>query len=135
MSIPYTCRICGDIIGTEPEMFTLGRIRTGNFNWSKDVNCPGRGKHPEPTRTTTKRFFGLIDQVTLYYPETNTSSTWGEYTGPPEKFWLWFVIVFGTKRNPNGTYAGVIVNGKWAWWDSRTGFYGDGVVELLKLQA
>ncbi|MDO8537242.1 MAG: hypothetical protein Q7R94_03270 [bacterium] len=130
MSIPYFCSECHDVIGEEPREISLGRLRSGYHNSEIEVECPGRGNHPEPKRTERKKLFRLIRKVTLTYPETRTTSSWEEYAGPANKFCLWFAIVFGTRRYPNGSYQGVTVNGKWAWWDLRTGFYGDGVQEL-----
>ena len=134
MAIPYFCRKCHDVIGMELEVLTLGRAFSGNFNSTMDVDCPGKGNHPKPKRTESTKLYGLIKRVFLEYLETHTTSSWEEYAGPPSKFWLWFTIVFGTRRYPNGSYAGVTVNGKWAWWDLKTGFYGDGVEELTNLQ-
>jgi hypothetical protein len=129
MAIPYYCSKCYEIIGVESEALTLGRGFSGNFDSTIDVDCPGRGNHPKPKRTESTRLFGLIRRVLLEYPETSTTSSWEEYAGPPNKFWLWCAIVFGTK-----SYAGVTVNGKWAWWSLGTGFYGDGVGELANLK-
>lgn len=117
----------------ESDAPTLGRGFFGNFDSTVNVDCPGRGNHPEPKRTERTRLFGLMRCISLEYPETSTTSSWEEYAGPPNKFWLWFAIVFGTKQYPNGSYEGVVVNGKWAWWDLATGFYGDGVGEFANL--
>lgn len=133
MSIPYFCKHCGDLIGVEPELRTLRRLHSGRlvFDSSIDCVCPGKGKHAEPTRVEHQRLFNLIKDVILSYPETRTISSWSEYTGPAKRFWLWFAIVFGTPRYPNGSYRGLVVNGKWAYWDWRLGLYGDGADELF----
>ncbi|MBI5798605.1 MAG: hypothetical protein HZB10_01595 [Candidatus Yonathbacteria bacterium] len=129
MSIPVYCTKCGAIIGVK-HRFMLGfDLGSGDQSVTHGV-C----NHTEPQRTETLKLFDLIKQIRLDYPETETVSTWEEYVGPPIKFILWCAIVFGTRRYPNGTYNGVTVNGKWAWWDSQNGFYGDGVAELGNLQ-
>lgn len=133
MAIPLFCNECLDIIGIEAEEVTLSRLHGDNFDSSVSVKCPGKGNHPKSERFETKRLFGLIEQVIQKYPETQTTSSWEEYVGPPNKFWLWFAIVFGTERYPSGDYGGVVVNGQWAWWSRKTGFYGDGVKELANL--
>jgi hypothetical protein len=134
MAIPYYCKKCRDVIGVEPEEITAERVYSNkSYSTILDIDCPGRGNHPEPKRTERARLFGLIKQIFLEYPETHTTSSWEEYAGLPSKFLLWCAIVFGSKRYPNGSYAGVIVNGKWAWWDLKMGFYGEGVDELFKL--
>ena len=134
MSIPYFCGKSHDVIGTEPGALTLCGGFSGNFDSTiMDVDCPGKGNHSKPKRTESTRLFGFIRHIFLEYPETSTTSSWEEYTGPQSKFWLWFAIVFGTKRYPNGSYAGLVVNGKWVWWSFEMGFYGDGVKELATL--
>lgn len=132
MSIPLECATCGQVIGEESAEATLCRT---HFDSSVEVECPGRGNHQEPVRTETERLFGFLTHVHLEYPETRTESSWGIYSGPPNLVALWFAIVFGSGRYPNGNYRGVTVNGKWVWWELKIGFYGAGLAELQKMQA
>jgi hypothetical protein len=128
MSIPMVCHKCGEVVGA----FTgITMLRTPlDPCWCGQ--CPGAGKHEKPERTEYRRLFGLIRGITLRYPETSTTSIWNEYAGPPNRFFLWCAIVFGTKRWPNGSHEGITINGKWVWWDFSTGFFGDGLAELMK---
>lgn len=129
MSIPLTCNKCGEVIGRKTELCLCIRGLSGDFDPSLDVNCPGEGNHSQPKRTERKRFFGLLRRVHQQYPETRTTSSWDEYAGPPNKFFLWLTIFFG---NTGGT-GGVLVNHHWVWWSLRHGF-SDGVAELVKLK-
>lgn len=126
MSIPIDCKKCGTMVGV---VSGLGLLRS-DYHFDPKGQCG----HPEPERAETTKLFGLIKQIRVFYPETKTVSSWEEYAGPPSRFKLWAAIVFGTKRYPNGSYEGVTVNGKWAWWNPRIGFFGDGVQELDNLQ-
>ena len=94
MSIPIHCLDCGDFIETAPPM--SGMFDTSHYTWG--VKCKGKGNHPKPERIEKIKFFKLIRKVTMIYPETHTSSNWGEYCGPNNKFLLWLAIRFGTKR-------------------------------------
>lgn len=133
MCIPLWCDKCGELVGVESEMASMGRLFSGNFDSQINVGCSGENHHPKPVRMETTRLFGLIKYVHLSYPETNTVSSWEEYAGSASKVKVWLAIVLGTKKYPNGSYRGVTVNGKWAWWDLKTGFYGDGWKELGNL--
>ena len=138
MAIPLTCSACDDIIGMEPQSITIGRALAGgraSFESTvRHVPCPGKGNHPRPRRVSVPRLFGLINRVYVTYPDTGTRSSWEEYVGPPNRFFLWLAIVFGSERYPSGNYSGVVVNGEWAWWSRKDGFCGSGVTELEKLQ-
>ena len=120
MSMILSCLSCGDIIGTT-ECFS-------HNGYTRDIACPGRGKHPPPKRTVVTRRFGLIREVSLFYPESSAHSSWAEYSGPRSKLLLWLAIHFNGRE-----HEGVVVNGKWAWWSFRLGFYGAGVKELKKM--
>lgn len=123
MSKPLICNACSDMIGSIEGAFGFdGIIKT---------QCPGKGNHQKPIRTEKAKFFGLIKQISIEYPETFTTSSWGEYSGPPNRWALWFAIVFGSREYER--CRGLTVNGKWAWWDFTTGFYGDGIKELKNL--
>lgn len=127
MSIPVTCHECGDFVGVADGMAWLG----GDLSTTYWGSCPGAGKHKASEQTERLSLFGLVKKVTVKYPETHSISSWSEYVGPANLFSLWCAIVFGTKRYPNGSYDGVLVNHKWVWWDLDTGFYGDGLAELM----
>ncbi|MDP2676294.1 MAG: hypothetical protein Q8O83_01260 [bacterium] len=123
MSKPLICNACSDLIGLIDGAFGFdGIIKT---------QCLGKGNHQKPTKTEKIRFFGLINQISIEYPETFTTSSWGEYIGPPNRFMLWFAVVFGSREY--GRCEGLIVNGEWAFWDFETGLFGDGVKELKNL--
>lgn len=136
MSIPLICKNCGDLIGEESTQHTLGRVLAGgagSFDSMVSVSCPGKGKHRKPEVSKSKKLFGLISKICVYYPETDTVSTYEEYAGSNNKFLLWVAIIFGTRRRGNGEHEGVLVNGKWVWWNADLGFYGDGLAELPNL--
>lgn len=117
MSIPLHCGGCGEFVGVdEASLDNLSGIAFGVF-------CPGKGKHQPSVRTTERKLCGLVERVTVRYPETRTSSSWNEYVGPRHLFYVWLAIVLGND-------GGIIVNGKWCWWDSKLGFYGDGAKEF-----
>lgn len=140
MSVPHLCPKCGDIIGEESQMRTFGRLffgrRQGNpFDDLEYISCLGQGKHKPPIRQETTIFFGLIRDVYIHYPETETWSRYGEYVGPPRRFLLWFALRFGTRRHLYGGHnVGLLVNGRWVWWNFETGFFGDGMEEFEKLR-
>ena len=128
MSILLSCRTCGDTIGIdEPSVLSLKYFDL--IDRISGMPCLGHGKHPAPKRTTAMKRFGLIRDVTLSYPETDTHSSWAEYKGPRSKLLLWFAILFNGQK-----WSGVVVNGEWAWWSFDVGFFGDGVKELEKMR-
>jgi len=124
MSIPVHCNKCGAMIGSLYGMWLNPYFRGLSTEMPRDS---GPCNHQEPQRTEGMKFFGWIKKVCIDYPETETSSSWVEYYGPSSKFILWLVIIF-TARD------GILINGKWAWWDSSHGFFGEGIKELEKLQ-
>ncbi len=127
MSIPLDCPKCHEMIGVI-NGFSGGALRVCMSNVPE---CPGKGKHKKPVRTEKSKLFGLIKEVTVNYPETDTNSSWCEYIGAKKKFLVWLAIVFGTD-------GGITINGKWCWWEfkwwlqkgSTTGFLGDGAKEF-----
>lgn len=130
MSVPVRCTKCGVLVGEISALgfwgFTMGLNEYRNLSYSigHDLEC----NHPEPIWNETIKLFGLVKHIRLEYPETETSSLWEEYTGPSNKFTLWLAIILGNSR-------GVIVNGKWVWWDFSTGFFGDGVKEIANVRS
>ena len=48
MAIPYFCSTCGDIVGTEKETISLGRVASGFYNSETYFVCPGKGLHKNP---------------------------------------------------------------------------------------
>jgi len=130
MAIPLFCKDCHEVVGIESSMATLARLSTMNLDSVVNVNCMGKENHLEPIRSEKTQLFGLINQITVVYPETETTSSWEEYVGPKRKIHVWFAIVFGTEKYPNGSYRGILIDNKWTWWDKKISFYGDGA-ELL----
>ncbi|MCK9345324.1 MAG: hypothetical protein M0P64_04405 [Candidatus Pacebacteria bacterium] len=130
MSILIKCPHCGVVVG---EITTFGDF-VGQSRRLLDLvvselqssvlDC---SKHNVVT-TKTKHLFGLLEQTLVEYPETDTSSLSFEYLGPANKFWLWFALLFTGSD-------GITVNGKLAWWDFKTGFFGDGVDELANFKS
>lgn len=117
MTIPLRCPGCGEFVGVdEASLENLSGMASG-------VACPGKGKHQPPLMTTERKFFGLVERVTVKYPETHTSSSWNEYVGPKRRFYVWIAIMLGDDNS-------ILINGKWCWWDSKLGFYGDGAKEF-----
>ncbi len=129
MSISVRCPRCGVLIGeivfNNGVEFVTSFVALAELLQEGIVNCD----HLEPKKTNTKKLFGLINQIHVEYPETNTTSLWNEYTGPLNKFMLWVAICF------IGRHRGILINKKWAWWDTQSGFFGEGVQEFEKLQA
>lgn len=120
MSIPIFCPHCGDVAGVMDGLELM--VLEGNTG-AYDGACPGKGRHA--TRESKHCFFGLLEEVTLTYHSAGYS-TWYEYVGPASRFLLWLAIM---------RTDGVLVNNEWAWWEWKTGFFGDGVKELLKKKA
>lgn len=116
MSIPLTCKSCGALIG-EANGFAFGMLEP-----AIGFDCPGKGNHQEPVETHTSRAFGLVRQTTTRYPETRTTSSWGEYVGPKKRFFVWLAIIM--------MGSGILINHKWIWWELGTGFFGEGLKEL-----
>jgi hypothetical protein len=133
MSISVDCPHCGKFVGIlevkSNDDFSIPVHERIKQVQNRIHSCD----HPKPVRVETITLFGLLKTISVNYPETRSSAVWEEYCGPSSKFFLRVAIIFGTKRYPNGSYDGVVVNGKWAWWDFKTGFYGDGVAELANL--
>lgn len=117
MSIPINCN-CGKLIGELEDLASVGLVSLG-----MNVNHPCPGSHAEPTKTSGKKWFGLIRETTIYYPETRTSVINEEYIGPASRFWLRFAFL-GSRHHPNGTPEGLLVNGNLIWWKFGRGFYG-----------
>lgn len=131
MAIPLYCAECGQYVGMRGGLALLG-----NIDSRVSIPCPGRGQHAEPERSEKIHCDGLLRRVWVFYPETMSESSWDEYIGPADLKTLKRAITKGTYRNSNGSYDGVTVNGKWAWYKRAGRFrgelYGDGVVELKK---
>ena len=126
MSIPLHCPKCGDFVGSvEP----MGFFMDYQEHYTSMLICPGKGKHKEGERTEKKRWFGLIRDVHVHYPETYTNSHWSEYCGPPDKGFL-YLAMFGSKSSTGG----LTVNHKWAWRSGLFNCYGDGWDEVEKLE-
>ena len=123
MAIPTQCTQCGEVIGMTERGDPMTELWLG-------INS-GPCNHPGPTRTETTRFWGLIKEITLCYPETKDISTWGEYIGPRSKLLLRIAIIFGTKKFQDGSHDGLVFRGKWVHWNSKYGLFGDGV-DFLK---
>lgn len=122
MAIPLHCPSCGELVGMD-EAFPAG-LRPGSS--IAKVICPGVGKHTPPTRTSIRRLFGLIERITVLYPETLTRTFLDEYTGPKSTFLLWLAIMC--------SHGGrIIINGKLCWWDIGYGFCGDGAEEFYSV--
>ena len=119
MAIPLHCPGCGELVGVDNCIFA--GLHPGSL--IAEIGCPGKGKHQPSVRTTERKLFGLVERVTVKYPETHTSSSWNEYAGPKRPFYVWLAIMLSDDN-------GIIVNGKWCWWDFKLGFYGDGAKEF-----
>ncbi|OGZ04779.1 MAG: hypothetical protein A2845_06285 [Candidatus Lloydbacteria bacterium RIFCSPHIGHO2_01_FULL_49_22] len=117
MSVPILCSHCGDVTGElDGDVLFASGGNVGAYN----SDCPGKGKHS--VRESKCCFFGLLNKVTVKYHSAG-SSTWYEYVGPQSRFLLWLAIM---------RTGGVVVNNWWVWWDLKTGFFGEGLKELLK---
>lgn len=121
MSIPIDCSKCGAPVGEKPG-YPFGKLPDDLSGVSAECN------HPKSKKTEKVQLFGLIKEVVVEYPETETCSAWAEYLGPPNKCMLWVAIIFSG-------YRCVMVNGKGAWWDPDIGFYGQGFDELFNVQS
>lgn len=120
MSVSSDCHKCGSPVGSKLG-YPFGKI-------SNDLSVVStEGNHLEPKKTEKIKLFGLVKEILVEYPETETCDAWVEYLGPPNKFMLWIAIIFCG-------YYGVIVNKKWVSWNSMIGFYGQGVDELANLK-
>ena len=122
MSIPIDCPKCGVMIGEVSGLSAKG-LFFKNFPSIDSGSC----NHRKSVKTEKRGLLGLIKEVLVEYPETETCSAFAEYVGPSNKLMLWIAIVFCG-------YHGVVVNGKWAWWDFKIGFYGQGVDELMDMR-
>jgi len=123
MSVLVDCPKCGAIIGEVSGLDTRSARGHEDFPPDDSAVC----NHPKFKKTETLQLFGLIKEIHIDYPETDTASSWVEYLGPSNKFMLFIAIIFSG-------YTGIIVNGKWAWWDSRIGLFGNGIDELANLK-
>ena len=117
MSVPIFCPHCGDVAD---ELDGLELMASGGNVGAYRGDCPGKGKHA--VRESKRCFFGILNEVTIKYHSMG-SSTWYEYVGPRSRFLLWLAIL---------RTDGVLVNNEWVWWKLKTGFFGDGLKELLK---
>jgi len=120
MSVPIDCPKCGAPIGVKPG-YPFGEIPNDLAGLSGECN------HPKSKKTEKVQLLGLIKEILVEYPETETCDAWVEYIGPPNKFVLWLAIVFCG-------YHGVTVNKKWVWWNFEVGFFGQGIDELVNLK-
>jgi hypothetical protein len=119
MSMPLYCPGCGELVGVDNYPFAALHPHSS----IAEIACPGKSKHQPSVRTTERKFFGLVERVTVKYLETRTSSSWNEYVGPRRPFYIWLAIMFGEDKS-------IVVNGKWCWWDFKHGFHGNGAKEF-----
>lgn len=131
MTMPVFCPHCRTLVGVFDSSifakaglndFLLAEKAIGNLQ-AGIVDC---SRHQESKRTETKKLLGLVKEVHIFYPETETVSSWVEYLGSPNKFMLFTAIILSG-------CDGIVVNGKWAWWDFKIGLFGKGVDELVNL--
>ena len=125
MSISLNCPSCGETVGVDDCLY--GFRSKSLLAETDEIACPGKDKHRPPVRAGKRKFFGLIERVTVTYPETRTCSSWNEYVGPKRPFYVWLAIVLGDAD-------GIVINGKWCWWSAKLGFYGDGASEFQPTQ-
>jgi hypothetical protein len=123
------CKMCGDPVAAEPYVVSKSKMMFGDHSLTYNCPCPGKGNHLKPVVLVWQKCFGLIRCTTQFFPETNTQWTEEEYVGKASRFQLWLAIVFGKHH----WLLGVLVNGKLAYWNRKSGFYGDGYYELFGL--
>jgi hypothetical protein len=85
--------------------------------------CPGKGKHPKPTKHEKKKIFGLVRMVTRYYAETGTASQCSEYIGPANKFLVKIAVLLHEDHVIN-------INEFPVYWNFQVGFYGAGLEKI-----
>ncbi|MFA5997152.1 MAG: hypothetical protein WC791_01535 [Candidatus Paceibacterota bacterium] len=134
MKIFVDCPHCGMIVGEVvvgdvEVLHNIDKYQGFTEAVVKEVQCNilDCNNHKTTVKETTE-LFGLIKQTVVTYHETNTFSLSLEYIGPSNKFWLWVALLFAGND-------GITVNGKRVWWDFKTGFFGDGVDELVNLKS
>lgn len=118
MGIPLHCSNCGELVGIDTYPFAGFHPESSRA----DIFCPGKGKHSPPVETSERKLFGLVEHVTIKYPETFTKCSWNRYVGAKHWFLVWLAIIL--------TGDGVVINKKWCWWEWNTGFFGDGKEEF-----
>ncbi len=111
MSVPVTCKKCGDCVGVARPTFRPNPV---------PIPCPGKGKHPEPTRERTRKLFGLVERVTMTYPAIGTSSSWSEYVGPRISLLFWLAVILQPEK-------ALFIDGKWSFWSWSGGSTGPGL--------
>lgn len=88
------------------------------------------GCEEAPTTKTRKYFFGLIEERTTKACSHRDPNSSEHYVGPPNKFWLWIAIVYGSEKKR------LLVNYEWVFRARGHGLYGPGICgdELGKLK-
>ena len=88
MSIPICCISCHDIVGIFDSLG--GHFKESTTTYSGP--CNGVGTHTPVVITETTRYFGVVKERKIYYPETMTESKFLVWDGSTQG--VWFVVLF-----------------------------------------
>jgi hypothetical protein len=94
------CPTCKQVIGVRTPQ--SADTEEDKFLWF--IRCPGKDRHAEPESSFAAFLFGLVKEITIHYPETETSEQKYLYTGPPSVPVLLFAVFFGVKKHPHEFY-------------------------------
>lgn len=110
------CPTCKQVIGVL--MPKIVDTEADKFVWF--MRCPGKDDHAKPEIESTFSLFGIVEETTIRYLETNTLERMYRYVGPPSIPLLLFSIFFGVKKHPHEFYKMIRVGKRTFVWMSPT---------------
>lgn len=119
MDTKIHCRYCRHVVGVIDDVEReLGRMGTEFY---PEEYC--HGEHARPVEFTRVHCLGLVKEIRILYPETNTEERWSEYIGPRNRLFLWLALqsVPGSLRLDDAPVC----------WSARSGFFGSGFQKLF----
>jgi hypothetical protein len=94
------CPTCKQVIGVL--MFKSVDMEENKFLWL--IRCPGKDRHTKQETSSITSLFGIVEEITMHYPETETSERRYLYTGPPSIPVFLFALLFFVKKHPHEFY-------------------------------
>ena len=119
MDTKIHCRYCRSVVGVADDRAREhGQVR---LDFYPTEHC--YGEHQKPVEFTRVHCFGLVNDVRIFYPETDSEEKWSVYIGPRNHFLVWLALhsVPGSLR----------VGDEPLCWSPRMGFFGPGYGKLF----
>ncbi len=113
------CRYCQQVVGVFDECAReLGQVMKEYY---PTEYC--YGEHQRPVRFTRVHCCGLVRDVRMLYPDTNTEERWSEYIGPRNRFLVWLAL--------QSVPGSLLFDDAPLCWGPRSGFFGSGFGKMF----